>query len=236
MADAVVAPSKAFLDDCLAVFPHIAAKSHVIHNGVDLGELAQADEMLTTSAWRPYLLCIAAHNEKKALEVLLQTFARLTTRWPTLRLVLVGDGPLRAQHEALARTLDIDDRVVFLGSRGRREVARLLHDCRAFVLPSRAEPFGIVVIEALGSCRPVVATAVGGIPEIIEHERTGLLVAPDDPEALAGALERVLTDDGLGESLARAGYQRVRAAFDCGAMAARYIDLYTGLLDVSHSG
>jgi glycosyltransferase involved in cell wall biosynthesis len=175
-ADALIAPSRAFLRDCLAVFPKAAGKGGWIHNGIDMEELRVVDETLPTSEWQPYLLCIAAHNHKKALDVLLQAFARLEPTSPRPRLLLVGDGPLRREHEAHAKALGVDDRVTFLGWRTRREVARLLRDCTMFVLPSRAEPFGIVVAEALACRKAVVASAVGGIREIVEHGRSGLLV------------------------------------------------------------
>jgi glycosyltransferase involved in cell wall biosynthesis len=229
-ADALVAPSRAFLDDTLGVFPAAARKAVVVHNGVDLDELQRSDGTMATEQWKPYILCIAAHNEKKAIDVLLKAFARLMSGPRGLRLLLVGDGPLRPQLEALARSLGLEDRVAFLGSRERADVARLLQDCTLLVLPSRSEPFGIVVAEALACRKPVVASAVGGIPEIIESGRTGVLVEPDDPDALAEALARVLESEALRESIAEAGHRRVRDQFGCDAMSARYVQVYAGLL------
>lgn len=228
-ADAVVAPSKAFLGDCVAAVPSLASKGVVVHNGVDLVELASADSGDGAAA-EPYVLCIAAHNEKKALDVLLTAFARVGQTHPGLRLVLVGDGPLRRQHEVQARALALEGRVEFLGERGRGEVARLLHGCALFVLPSRSEPFGMVLTEALACRKPVVASAVGGIPEIIEHERTGVLVEPDNAGALAGALARMLDDHALRERMAAAGYERVRDRFGCDRMGREYEQLFTSLL------
>jgi glycosyltransferase involved in cell wall biosynthesis len=176
------------------------------------------------------LLCIAAHNEKKALDVLITAFAEISGAYQGLRLLMVGDGPLRRQHEEQARSLSLDQRVVFLGEKGRSDVARLLHGCSIFVLPSRAEPFGMVVTEALACRKPVVASAVGGIPEIIEDGRSGVLVEPDNPSALARALGRMLGDHALCEGLAAAGYETVRDRFGCARMSAEYGDLYSALL------
>jgi glycosyltransferase involved in cell wall biosynthesis len=223
----VVAPSKAFLRECLAVFPKIEKKAMVIHNGVNIAELAAPVE---AGERAPYVLCIAAHNEKKALDVLLTAFAEVGDAHPGVRLVLVGDGPLRPQHEAQARALALDERVEFLGERGRAEVAQLLHGCSIFVLPSRSEPFGMVVTEALACRKAVVASAVGGIPEIIEDGRSGVLVEPDDPGALARALTRMLNDHALRERLAAAGYERVLERFACERMGAEYERLYATLL------
>jgi glycosyltransferase involved in cell wall biosynthesis len=228
-ADALVAPSRAFLQECLAVFPRAARHGAVVHNGIDVAELGQPDPGAVTSA-QPYVLCIAAHNEKKALDVLLAAFAEIGDAHRGVRLLLVGDGPLRAQHEAQARALALNGRVEFMGERGRAEVARLLHGCSIFVLPSRSEPFGVVVTEALACRKAVVATAVGGIPEIIEDGRSGVLVEPDNPGALARALTRMLDDHALRERLADAGYERVLEHFACNRMGAGYERLYSALL------
>ena len=229
-ADAVIAPSKAFLMDCLSVFPGVAKKAVCVHNGIDIEELRKADAGMATAGWQPYLLSIAAHNEKKALDVLLQAFAQISRTYCELKLLLVGDGPLRRQLEELARSLSLEHRVMFLGLRGRSEIARLLHDCVMFVLPSRSEPFGMVVAEALACRKAVVASAVGGIPEIIENGRSGILVEPDNPSALARALVTMLEDDTLRESIAGAGYARVHEYFRCERMGSRYEALFSTLL------
>jgi glycosyltransferase involved in cell wall biosynthesis len=229
-ADAVVAPSQAFLSDCLSILPDAATKGVVVHNGIDFEELGRVDDAMATAQWTPYVLCIAAHNEKKALDVLLKAFAQITVTHRDLKLLLVGDGPLRRQHEDLARSLSLEHRVEFLGWRGRPEIARLFRDCTLFVLPSRSEPFGLVVAEALAFRKAVVASGVGGISEIIENGRSGLLVEPNNPGALARAVVTMLEDDSLRESMAAAGYGRVKERFDCEEMSARYCRVYAAVL------
>jgi glycosyltransferase involved in cell wall biosynthesis len=230
-ADAVVAPSRSFLQDCVAAFPSVSRQGVAIHNGIDLDEFpAPTGERDTgASAAAPYLLCIAAHNAKKAIDVLLRAFVAIHRAHPGIRLRLVGDGPLRGEHERLARELSVAAHVDFLGLRGRAEVAAELQGCAAFVLPSRAEPFGMVVVEALAQGRPVIASAVGGIPEIIEDGRSGVLVRPDDPDALAAAVDTVLRDGALGATIARAGEARARSLFGKSAMGSRYERLYENL-------
>src|SRR5262249_37925675 len=149
---------------------------------------------------------------------------------PTLKLLLVGDGPLRGELERLALSLGITDRIRFLGLRGRDQVARLIHGCEVFVLPSRSEPFGIVLIEALGCKKPVIATTVGGIPEIIENGKSGILVEPDNPEALAAALTSVLQNESLRLAMACAGNARVREKFSTENTGSSYEALFDGLL------
>lgn len=231
-SDAVVAPSQAFLQDCLVAFPRATKKAVCIHNGIDVEELTRAGEATGAAEEGRYLLCIAAiaaNNKKKALDVLLRAFAWIRETDGVLRLLLVGDGPLRRQHEELARSLSLEDRVEFLGWRGRGEVARLLRGCEIFVLPSRSEPFGMVVAEALAFGNAVVVSAVGGIPEIIESGRSGVLVEPDQPAALAREILALLEDGSLRQSLGQAGYQRVIERFTCETMSAGYESLYSAL-------
>src|SRR4029079_19216509 len=128
------------------------------------------------------------------------------------------DGPLRGELEALTRSLGIWERVRFLGRKGRPQVADLMQRCEMFVLPSRAEPFGIVLIEAMACRKPVIATRVGGIPEIIEDGQNGILVEPDNPEKLAEAIIRVLKNRDLQTSLANCGYAVVHERFSSEAM------------------
>jgi glycosyltransferase involved in cell wall biosynthesis len=229
-SDAVVAPSEAFLKDCLVAFPGIVSKALFIHNGIDIEEFAQRHDPMDVVTGGRFLLCIAAHKRQKAVDVLLRAFAELTDVHRDVRLVLVGDGPLRRAHEELARSLSVQDRVDFLGWRGRAEISDLLRRCEVFVLPSRSESFGLVVAEALACRKPVVASAIGGIPEIVENGRSGVLVQPDQPTSLACELLALLEDESRQESLGRAGSERVIECFSCGTMSARYRDLYSALV------
>lgn len=225
----IVAPSRAFLEQFLGAFPRLRGRGTFIHNGLNLAEVqGVANDAVHGDA--PFVLCIASHDAWKGLDVLIRAVA-LLEEWRTpVRMVLVGDGPLRAQLERLAADLCVAHCVQFLGTQRRSEVVRLLHACSAFVLPSRSEPFGVVVIEALACEKPVVASAVGGIPEIIEHGRTGLLVAPDDAAALARALGGTLADPERGRALAWAGRADVEQRFPREVMSEAYERLYAELL------
>jgi L-malate glycosyltransferase len=229
-SDRVVAPSKRHQADVAAVFPFLQKELTFIHNGVDLEELQRPQGGMIPYSHGSYVLCIAMHNKKKGLDVLLRAFALLRNTAPSLKLLLVGDGPLRGELERLALCLGLTDRIQFLGLRGREEVARLLHGCEVFVLPSRSEPFGIVVIEALACKKPVIATTVGGIPEIIENGKTGLLIEPDNPEALAAALTNVLQNESLRLAIARAGNAMVREKFNTKNMGASYEAIFDDLM------
>lgn len=137
---------------------------------------------------------------KKDHPTLLAAFARLLDRVPTSVLVMVGSGPLTERTIALADTLGIADRVMFLGKRD--DVAALLPAFDVFVLSSRFEGLPIALIEAMNAEIAVVATRVGGIPEIVTDGESGLLVEPGQPDALADALTRLADDSELRRELA----------------------------------
>jgi glycosyltransferase involved in cell wall biosynthesis len=230
-SDRIVTPSRAYAEDVSRVFPQLRAKLVSIHNGVDLTEFAGRSCDATNIQRAPYILCVAMHNEKKGIDVLLRAFALIHDKEPSLKLMLVGDGPLRRQLEDLASTLGIPDRVEFLGRQGRTQVADLLHSCEVFVLPSRSEPFGIVLIEAMASKKPIVSTTAGGIPEIIENGKNGILVQPDNPSSLAEAILMVLKDVNLQRELAEDGLATVRERFRNEHTGSAYEALFADLLD-----
>ena len=136
---------------------------------------------------------------QKALDTLLEALSRV----PDVRLVVVGDGPDRAMLERRAAEL-VDDRVRFTGSVPREDVLRLFRAADAAVLPSAWENLPHTVVEALAVGCPVIATRVGGVPEVVRDGENGLLVEPNDPAALASAITRFLADPSLRERLAAA--------------------------------
>ena len=121
--------------------------------------------------------------EVKQQGVLIRAFAQVLPAFPAARLLLVGDGPLRAELEGLAGSLGLGGAVLFAGYQSNPE--RYLAAMDVFVLPSRAEAMPLVIPEAWAAGRPVVASRVGGIPELIADGKTGLLVAPGDVDGLA---------------------------------------------------
>jgi len=230
LSDRIVAPSRSFRADVCGLFPKLQDKTVTIHNSVDLAELKLSSHHAETDCYKPYILCIAMHNEKKGLDVLLRAFAQLQDTEGPLNLVLVGDGPLRGQLEKLSVSLGISEKVQFLGRRGRDRVKQLLHACTVFVLPSRSEPFGIAIIEAMACEKPVISTKVGGIPEIIEHGRNGILIEPDDPKALTEALIMLIKDPELRFRLARNGYATVHKQFSSRNTGSAYEAVFTQFL------
>jgi len=229
-SDLVVLPSDAYRTKLLEVFPDLEGKAIFIHNGVNADRFRAAGHDDAANCPNRYILCIAYLMEVKGVDLLLRAAKAIVAKDETLRLVLVGEGPQRGDLERLASSLGIRERTQFVGSQEGAAVANLLQGCAVLAVPSRAESFGIVIIEAMASRTPVVATAVGGIPEIIEHEVNGLLVEPENPEALAHGLQRVLTDRELRARLVENAYSSVMDRFTFARTGAGYEGAYDALL------
>ena len=168
----------------------------------------------------PLLLSIGRMVETKGFPCLIEALARLVARGVQARLTIVGTGPLRKELVRAVAGHRLDDVVTLAGPEPQVGIRRKLRRCRAFVLPCviarNGDRDGIpnVILEAMAMARPVVTTAVSGIPEIVRHGDTGLLVPPEDSRALAEALERVLSDDHLANALGLRARAAVRAQFD----------------------
>jgi glycosyltransferase involved in cell wall biosynthesis len=130
---------------------------------------------------------------------------------PSAHLLIVGEGTERDSLEAQAASLGLGESVIFTGRRD--DVPAVTAALDVAVLPSYREAQGLSILEAMALSRPVVASAVGGIPEMIEHGRTGLLVPPRDPDALAESIIRLLTDHPYADTLGRAGKDLVHERF-----------------------
>jgi glycosyltransferase involved in cell wall biosynthesis len=168
----------------------------------------------------PVIGAVARFSSEKGLDVLIEAFARLGRG----RLVLIGDGEERQRLEALVEERGLVDRVLFAGWVTGPWTAQWSLD--VLVVPSRSEGFGLAVVEAMLAGIPVAATDVGGLPELIEHDRTGLLVAADDPGALADAIARVIDDRRQALQRAEAARREARERFSPASMAAAYEALY----------
>jgi glycosyltransferase involved in cell wall biosynthesis len=227
-ADWLVAPSQNTLDAALTKFPTLQTKASAIHNAVNIAEF-EPDEPGELQRGQ-HILCVALLQPRKAIDVLINAFKIFSLTHPEVELWLAGDGPLRGQLEDLAHQLGLTEQVKFLGYQDRPRVRKLLRQCSLLVLPSRAEPFGIAILEAFASRKPVVASAVGGIREIIEDGKNGLLVKPENPQALCDAMATVWNDRGLAERLACAGYATVKQHFQWEIAAVRYEELFMKLL------
>ncbi|GAB4473999.1 MAG: glycosyltransferase [Anaerolineae bacterium] len=164
----------------------------------------------------------------KGHDVLLDAFARAVARHPDARLVIVGDGPLRDDLQAQAERLGVGGSVYFAGWIDNAH--RLMPACDLVVIPSRSEGFGLVTLEAMGCSLPVIATRVMALPEIVVDGETGLLVPPDDPAALAAALDSLLGDPARAAAYGQAGYRRLLSSFTVEKMVDATAALYNEII------
>ncbi len=155
---------------------------------------------------------------------LIRAFALVRAEIPAAALVIVGDGPRRGELEELARAEGVEEAVVFAGLRG--DMPEILNIFDVNALPSFSEGTSVSLLEAMATGLPSVVSNVGGNPSLIEHETHGLLVPPDDDDALATALTRTLRDAELRKRLGKKAAEKVRARFSQAAMVASYLDLY----------
>ena len=164
----------------------------------------------------------------KGHAILLDATRILQASIGNVALVLVGDGPLRKDLEANAKRLGLEKSVIFAGQQDQSYDFMNMMD--VFVLPSLHEGIPMVVLEALALQRPVVATRVGGIPEVIEHGQTGFLAEPSDASSLARLLQRLVEDLPMAVSIGKAGRTRVEEKFTARTMAGKTAELYEQVL------
>jgi len=174
------------------------------------------------------VLCGARLVPVKGQTYLLQAWPSVLKREARALLLLAGDGPEEHRLRTQVAALGLAGSVRFLGF--REDIASLLACAELLVLPSLNEGFGMVLLEAMAMGSPVVASAVGGVPEVVLDGRTGLLVPPADPEALAAAILRLLGDPGFARQMGETGRERARKSFSREAFLQAHRDLYENLL------
>jgi glycosyltransferase involved in cell wall biosynthesis len=217
-ATAIVACSKGLAAEVRDFAGEEGAKVHSVQNGLDtdhfLNAVDRASEFPAVLINREYVLSVATWEWNKGLDILLRAFAEVKRTNGGIALVLVGRaGAAESGLRALARELGIEDDVLFLEDLPHAQIGLYLERAKAFCLPSRAEGFGIAILEAGAYRLPVVASRVGGIPEIVVDEETGLLTEPEDVTGVAAALGRILSDTAFARELGERLYQRVVSDF-----------------------
>jgi glycosyltransferase involved in cell wall biosynthesis len=216
LSHAIVAVSAATRDS-LVRQGYPARRVVVIHNGIE--PAAPVDPVRLADG--AIVLEVARLAHVKGQEILIRAIEHLDAT-----AVLVGrDLETDGRHEQELRHAARGARVVFAGYRD--DVPALLAGCDVFCLPSTIEGLPLVVLEAMAQAKPVVATRVGGTPELVVDGETGVLVPPGDVAALAAALDSLLRDPELARRMGEAGRERVRAEFDADTLAARVLALYS---------
>ena len=227
-ADRVIAVSGQMREDILQHFQVDPARVVVIHNGIDPERFRRTDRrdaLERRGVKPPYVLFVGRITDQKGIFHLLEAAPQLP---PGVQVVLCASAPDTPEIEArLRRAVAEHPNVLWIGEMvPLDEVVQLYSHAAVFACPSVYEPFGIINLEAMACQTPVVASAVGGILEVVEDGRTGLLVPPARPDDLAAALRRVLDDRGLAQALGQAGRRRVEERFSWASVAERTERVY----------
>jgi len=227
-ADRVIAVSRQMREDILAHFRVAPERVVVIHNGIDPNQFrrTEARDVLARRGVRePYVLFVGRITDQKGIFHLLEAAPKLP---PGVQVVLCASAPDTPEIEArLRRALPEHPNVVWIGEMVPvEEVVQLYSHAAVFVCPSVYEPFGLINLEAMACEIPVVASAVGGILEVVEDGETGVLVEPGRPDALAAAIRALLEDPARGRAMGRAGRRRVEAHFSWVSVATRTREVY----------
>ncbi len=233
MADHFVAVSNRVKEHMLCK-AHIAEhKVSTIYNGIDVGNSAAIDR---TALMRDIglkdderiLMSAGRLHRQKGYDLLLKALSVVQISFPTVKLLILGDGEEEKTLKKLAHSLELSEKVLFLGLRS--DVDRFLQCSEMCVLPSRWEGFPNVLLEAMAAGKPVVATAVGGVRELVVDNVTGILVPPQDDMAVAGAISLLLSDTRRALAMGAAGRERALKHFSMNAMISKTESLYHELL------
>jgi glycosyltransferase involved in cell wall biosynthesis len=223
----VVAPSRDSLRRAEAAVGRFGGRAQVIYNGIDLDRIAAAASLrvadsMPVPAGAPTIGMVAYMDRRKNPMALVEVAARLTPHVPDVRVVLVGEFPDAAYRGAVlarARALGVEANVVLAGF--HLNPFPFVAACDVIALPTQRDPFPIALLEAMALAKPVVATGVGGIPEMIASGESGFVVPPDDIDAFASAVLQLLQNDGLRERVGCAARQRLQSRFSLDGFVAQ---------------
>lgn len=223
----IVAANRVLFEGVPAAVPETAAAIRLLPNSVHPPSLPPAE-----LPWDPpVLLGLGRLVHDKGFDVALRALAALPDRWSRVRMMIVGDGDGRPHLESLNRELALGDRVEFRGGVPNTEVPALVNRSTLMLVPSRwQEPFGIVCLEAAVMERAVVASRVGGVPEVVEDGVSGMLVEPDRPEPLARAIASLLDDPAALVAMGRRARQFAESRFGYDRFLRKHLQWYAEAL------
>lgn len=229
LTDTIVAVSDDAKKICLQQLKIPENKLVTVLNGVDIDQFHRFADKVQYQQERPFIVgTVARLAPEKNHTCLLDACAQLVEKGINFQLKIVGDGPLRNFLAEKCEDLNLQDYVVFEGT--RTDIPTALNEFDLFVLPSLTEGVSLTLLEAMSCELPVVATNVGGTPEVVIHGETGLLVSSNDPDQLADAIVACISDSQRNLEMGRAGRARVVESFSLAQVAKKYFELYQGLL------
>jgi len=211
-------------------------KIEIIPNGIDLNKYnASVDRSAVRGRYgvnpgEKLILCVGRLVPQKGIEYLIRAVPTISGRYPEARLIIVGEGWLRGQLEYVARSTGHQWRITFTGWIPDEELIALLNSADVLVVPSIYEPFGIVALEGMAAGVPVVASDVGGLAEIVEHEDNGVLAYSRNPDSIAWSVDRVLSDPERSKRLVQNARKMVQKTYSWEAIAMKTAEVYEGVV------
>lgn len=231
-ADWVTCVSKTMLTEMRRLVPEIGSHSSVLYNGLEVN--CRHPDPLPIHT--PQILCLGRLQGRKGFDVALAAFASISSRYSRVRLIIAGDGPERPKLEQQASKLGLKDIVHFVGWVAPEAVPSLINRTTIVVMPSQNEGLPLVALEAALMARPVVATHVGGLPEVVVDRETGLLVENGDAGGLAEAIAYLLDHPETAIQMGQMARQRAQELFSFGRWVDAYDVLYRKLCSGAADG
>ncbi|MEM2211129.1 MAG: glycosyltransferase family 4 protein [Nitrososphaerales archaeon] len=227
----VITVSKYMKDELIRLYKLPSDKVQVISNGIDVKtfdvfvnkDIVKAK--LGISPNEKVILAIGRLTWQKGFDDLIKAFPKVLAIHPNSRLVIIGDGYMKGELERLAWNMGLGNKVIFTGFISDQELIEILKSSDALVISSRYEPFGIVALEGMASGLPVVVTNVGGLAEIVEHEKDGIWVYANNPDSIAWGINRVLSDQALASQIIFNGKEKVKK-YDWSVITQKILQVY----------
>lgn len=204
---------------------------HTVHNAIDLEEFGMLTDLRDEFDRRIKILYVGRFDNGKGIEYLIGAIPLIVKHHNNCSFVFVGDGPIKPQIEKLAKKLGISKYITFEGFVPHNNINKYYHKCDIVVVPSVwPEPFGRSVIEAMACGNPIIATEVGGIPEIVEHEKTGLLIKPASLEEIANSIMMLLCNADKRKKMGEMGKKVIKEKYNVEVIAKKTLEIYEDVL------
>jgi glycogen(starch) synthase len=228
-ADWVTCKTAIMLEQARRLAPEISCRSSIIHNGVIIP--TRVPEPLPIRS--PRVLCLGRLDSQKGFDLAVEAWPSIVACFPQARLTIAGDGPERPALERRIAELGLTQTIELIGWVAPDSVPSLMNSATIVSMPSRWEGFPSVGLQAAMMARPIVATRVGGLPDIVADRQTGFIVDPEDSKALGKAIVSLLKHTELAVEMGKAGRQRVQRLFSWEQCVDRYDALYRQLMVTS---
>ncbi len=225
------------------LYPFLEDRITMIHNGIDttwfesqLLSFSKSDreemrkDVFHTDGSTPIITCVAELHPRKGIHYLLYAAENLAKKRENIKIIIVGSGQEMETYQHFIRSYQLEEYVLLLGR--RHDIPQILKSSDIFILPSLNEAFGLVLLEAMMAGLPIIATQNGGVPEIIEHQKNGLLIPDQSDEAIVAALQKLLATPELCQEMSEKNQKDVKDTFDVKSMVKKTEEVYRDVLHI----